>query len=86
ERLSAGGRPRPPAGRQAEYTITRPDAAKPAEVNYTITYENGGLTRSYPGRLEVDGDTLKFCYEPQNGGDRPAECKPTETNVYFEFR
>jgi uncharacterized protein (TIGR03067 family) len=68
------------------YSLVKPDPAKPAEVDYTITYENGARTRTYPGRLEVEGDTMRFCYEPQNSGTRPAECKPTETNVYYEFR
>lgn len=68
------------------YSLVKPDPAKPAEVNYTITYDTGARTRTYPGRLEVEGDTMRFCYEPRNDGDRPAECKPTETNVYYEFR
>lgn len=68
------------------YSLVKPDAGKPNEVDYTITYENGGRARTYPGRLEVEGDAMRFCYEPRNGGGRPAECKPTETNVYYEFR
>lgn len=68
------------------YTLVKPDPAKPAEVNYTITYGDGGRVRSYAGRMEVDGDTMRFCYEPRADGGRPAGCKPTETNVYYEFR
>jgi uncharacterized protein (TIGR03067 family) len=68
------------------YSLVKPDAGKPDEVNYTITYGDGGRVRSYPGRLELDGDTLRLCYEPRADGDRPAECKPTDTNIYYEFR
>ncbi len=86
ERVAQAGAVVRPAANPPTYSLVKPDPAKPGEVDYTITYENGARTRTYPGRLEVDGDTLKFCYEPRNDGDRPAECKPTETNVYYEFR
>jgi uncharacterized protein (TIGR03067 family) len=72
--------------RPLTYTLTKPDPARSADVDYTISYSDGRTPVTYHGRLEVEGDTLRFCYEPRNNGERPAECKPTETNVYFEFR
>ena len=83
ERQVANGRIAQPVNGPT-YKLQRAEAAG-NEVDYTITYANNGRTITYPGRYEVDGDTLKFCYALR-GTDRPTECKEGPSNVLYLFK
>jgi uncharacterized protein (TIGR03067 family) len=67
------------------YTLVKAEGEGKNAVDYTITYNGGARTVTYPGLFETDGDDLKFCYGLQ-GKSRPAECKAEETNVLYVFK
>lgn len=70
------------------YSLVKPDGGEGNALDYTITYNtpNGPPARTLPGVVEVDGDTLKFCYTNTVNGTRPAECKPEQTNTLYVFK
>ena len=82
-----------PIVRQADaatLSLVRPDGGAANALDYTISYA-GGHTWSYPGVVELDGDTLKFFYAttgPNGVGDieRPTECKPDRCGMLCMFK
>lgn len=70
------------------YSLVKPDGGEANALDYTITYNtpNAPPARTLPGVVEVDGDTLKFCYTNAVNGTRPAECKPEQTNTLYVFK
>lgn len=74
-----------PAANPPAYMLVKADPNSPKAVDYTITYNGGARTVSYPGLFETDGDTLKVCYGLRGNG-RPVECKAEETNVLYVFK
>lgn len=68
------------------YSLVKPDGGPANALDWTYTYTNGPQPRTMPGVVEVDGDTLKFCWTNTGTGDRPTECKPTQTNLMYVFK
>jgi uncharacterized protein (TIGR03067 family) len=68
------------------YSLVKPDGGPANALDWTYTYTNGNPSRTMPGVVEVDGDTLKFCWVNTGTGDRPTECKPTQTNLMYVFK
>ena len=76
---------RPPQNPPA-YTLAKADKDDPTAVDYSATYPGGERVVKYPGRMEVDGDTLRFCFDVSGTGTRPAECKAGDTVTYYVFK
>ncbi len=63
------------------WQLTTPDPAKPTARRFANGRNNSS---TYPAMVEVEGDTLKFCY----GTDSSAEiagCAPAKNVYYYVF-
>ena len=69
------------------YTLVKPEGGPANALDYTYNYANGVTpSRTMPGVFELDGDTLKFCWTTTAGGERPAECSPTQGTLMYVFK
>lgn len=87
ERINKGGGAviRPAA--TIAYSLVKPEGGADNALDYTITYNNGVTPpRTNPGITEVDGDTLKFCWNLTAGGERPTDCTPAQGNMVYIFK
>jgi hypothetical protein len=69
----------------ATYSLVRPKGGGADEFDYVVTYKTGRVA-TYPGRVEVDGDTFKLCYGVTTAKLRPTECQPKVGTVMFVFK
>lgn len=87
ERISKFGVAEPQS--PATITLTKPEGGPANALDYTVTYRNdpGTPSRVLPGVVEVDGDTLKFCWaNALKGAERLTECKPVRGTGYYVFK
>lgn len=63
------------------WQLTIPEADKPNVRRFAHGRTN---TTPYPAMVEVDGDTLKFCYA-HDGSAVITECAPTKSVHYYVF-
>lgn len=73
------------AAADATFVLTRAADDGEACFDYVVNYKDG-RKETYPGVVETDGDTLKFCYSISNPRARPVTCKPAEGTVTFLFK
>lgn len=67
-----------------KYYLVKPDEDGPNALDYQYVYSNGTRTRTYPGVVAVEGDTLKFGYSTR--GTRPDECVPEQATTMYVFK
>ena len=69
----------------AMYELRRPKGGGANALDFVSNVGNAAGGRTFPGMMELDGDTLRFCYAAVVTAERPAECKPDKWNVMYVF-
>ena len=69
------------------YTLVKPDGGAVNALDYTINYADGGpAPRVMPGVVDLDGDSLKFCFASAGNGERPTKCEPAQGTIMYVFK
>jgi len=65
-----------------EFKYTVDAKASPAAIDMEMTKSPFGAGAKAKGIIEVDGDELKLCYNPTEGGDRPAKFDGAKAHLF----
>jgi len=65
-----------------EFKYTVDAKASPAAIDMEMTKSPFGAGAKAKGIIEVDGDELKLCYNPTEGGDRPTKFDGAKAHLF----